>query len=284
MGMYIFFLTSLALLAFAANSVLCRLALGEGLIDATSFTAIRLVAGMLMLAILIAPKQHFAAVYKQGNWLSAALLFTYAATFSYAYISLDTATGALILFGAVQITMLLAAMRSGYRLSALEWGGMALAMMGFVYLMLPDAKAPSWSGFLLMLASGIAWAYYTLRGRACAFPLMDTTANFLRTIPMLILLLLVFAHDISLSIEGALYAILSGALASGLGYTLWYMVLPQLTSIRAAVLQLLVPVLAALGGLLFVAEPITLSFIVAASMILGGILLVIFAKKSSRVA
>ncbi|OIQ01120.1 MAG: EamA family transporter [Zetaproteobacteria bacterium CG2_30_46_52] len=278
--MQIFFLTSLALLAFAANSVLCRLALGEGLIDATSFTAIRLVAGMLMLVILIAPKQHLVTVYTQGHWFSATLLFTYAATFSYAYITLDTATGALILFGAVQITMLLAAMRSGYRLSALEWGGMALSMMGFVYLMLPDAKAPSWSGFLLMLASGIAWAYYTLRGRACAFPLMDTTANFLRTIPLLTLLLLVFAHDISLSIEGVLYAILSGALASGLGYTLWYMVLPQLASIRAAVLQLLVPVLAASGGLLFVAEPITLSFITAATMILGGILMVIFAKKS----
>jgi len=235
---------------------------------------------MLMLVILIAPKQHLVTVYTQGHWFSATLLFTYAATFSYAYITLDTATGALILFGAVQITMLLAAMRSGYRLSALEWGGMALSMMGFVYLMLPDAKAPSWSGFLLMLASGIAWAYYTLRGRACAFPLMDTTANFLRTIPLLTLLLLVFAHDISLSIEGVLYAILSGALASGLGYTLWYMVLPQLASIRAAVLQLLVPVLAASGGLLFVAEPITLSFITAATMILGGILMVIFAKKS----
>lgn len=277
--MQTFALTSLALIAFAANSVLCRLALDGGLIDAASFTVIRLLAGIVMLTFLVAPKHHLAAVYKQGSWLSAALLFTYAATFSFAYISLDTATGALILFGAVQITMLLAAMRAGYHLSWMEWVGMGLAIFGFIYLMLPHAEAPSWSGFVLMLLSGVAWACYTLAGRRSEQPLMDTTANFLRTIPLAILLLLVFAEKTSINFEGALYAILSGAIASGLGYTIWYMVLPKLTSVRAAVLQLLVPVLAALGGLLFVAEPIVLPFFVAASMILGGILIVIFARK-----
>ncbi|MDX8384720.1 MAG: DMT family transporter [Ghiorsea sp.] len=277
-------LTALALVAFAANSVLCRLALGEGLIDAGSFTVIRLLSGVLALFLVISMQQKLAtpssySKSSKGSWSASMLLFIYAAAFSYAYTSLDTGTGALILFGAVQITMILMTVYRGYRLSLLEWLGLLLSFIGFIYLMLPSAtSAPSALGFVLMMLSGVAWGFYTLKGSDSKSPLLDTGYNFLRTVPLALLLLAYTFPSANYTATGVAYAVLSGAVASGLGYTIWYMALGSLQSIQAAVLQLLVPVIAALGGILFVAEPITARLLVSASLVLGGILLVMLKR------
>lgn len=272
-------LTSLALIAFAANSVLCRLALAEPLMDAASFTVIRLLSGALVLFLLLVLQQKPAVENARGSWSASVMLFVYAAAFSYAYISLDTATGALILFGSVQVTMVLKTMWSGYRLNALEWSGLILAFVGFAYLMLPSVSTPSLVGFVLMLVSGIAWGLYTLQGRDSKFPLWDTAYNFIRTIPMVVVLLLCSLKQAHFSDEGIFYAVLSGAVASGLGYTIWYMALVGLVPTQAAVLQLLVPILAALGGVMIVDEPLTQQFIVATALVLSGTYLVIKAKQ-----
>jgi len=271
-------LTGLALIAFAANSVLCRLALAEPLIDAGSFTVIRLLFGVLVLFLLLSLQQKPAAKNTKGSWSASLMLFIYAATFSYAYISLDTATGALILFSSVQITMLLYAVFSGVHLKWGEWVGLSLACSGFVYLMLPSATTPSLFGFLLMALSGIAWAFYTLKGQGSKAPLWDTAFNFKRTIPMVLLLFIFSWKGAYYSYEGVVYAVLSGGIASAVGYTIWYAALASLSSIHAAVLQLLVPVIAALGGVLFVSEQITSQLVIAAALILGGILLVMLKR------
>ncbi len=277
--MYILFLTMLALIAFAANSILCRLALYEGLMDAGSFTAIRLASGALMLGFIFSfRKQRQANVQSSGSWIAAILLFVYAITFSYAYIALDIATGALILFAAGQITLILAALFMGSRLSLLEWLGLLLAFAGFVYLMLPSATTPSWVGFMLMSISGVAWGFYTLMGKSSSQPLADTTSNFVRTMPMVVLLLLFSFEYTHFDAQGLLYAVLSGAIASGVGYTIWYMALEKLQTIHAAVVQLFVPVLAALGGMMLLSEPITRQLIIASMIILSGILLVILQR------
>ena len=277
--MYILFLTMLALIAFAANSILCRLALYEGLMDAGSFTAVRLISGALILGLIVSfRKQQQHTLQSSGSWLAAGLLFIYAITFSYAYIALDIATGALILFAAGQITLILAALFLGSRLNFLEWLGLLLAFLGFIYLMLPSATTPSWHGFVLMSISGVAWGFYTLIGKTSNQPLADTTGNFMRSIPMVMLLLLFSFEYTHMNAQGLLYAVLSGAIASGLGYTVWYMVLEKLQTIHAAVVQLLVPVLAALGGVMLLSEPITMQFMVASIIILSGILLVVLQR------
>jgi len=272
-------LTALALIAFAANSVLCRLALDEELIDAGSFTALRLLSGALVLFLLINLKHKPKGDMTKGSWPASVMLFIYAVSFSYAYITLDTGVGALILFGAVQITMVLMTVWSGHRLTAFEGLGLLLAFAGFAYLMLPGATTPSLLGFILMVLSGIAWGIYTLKGRSSKFPLMDTAYNFIRTIPMVAILLFFSFNQTHISNEGILYAVLSGAIASGLGYTIWYMALVGLSAIHAAVLQLLVPVIAAIGGVLFVSEAITLRLLLSSAVILGGILLVTLKRK-----
>ena len=283
----IIYLTVLALIAFAANSVLCRLALGDNSIDAASFTIIRLLSGAITLFILINLKKVF---YKQkinkneshGNWYGTFMLFIYALTFSFAYITLDTATGALILFGSVQITMVLVNTLKGNRLHFVEWLGVVLAFIGFVYLMLPGINTPSLFGFILMTVSGIAWGLYTLNGRGSQNPLMDTAYNFIKTIPLVVIVALIqllIMKNTQLSNTGIILAILSGAIASGVGYSIWYSVLPHLSVVLSAVLQLLVPVIAALGGVLFVNELITQRLLISALMILGGILMVILSKQ-----
>jgi len=281
-------LTSLALVAFAANSVLCRLALGEASIDAASFTIIRLLSGALMLFIIISLKNALGKphtntkIYLKGSWGGSLMLFIYALTFSFAYITLDTATGALILFGSVQITMILMNTLSGNRLHFFEWLGLGVALIGFVYLMLPGINTPSAFGFALMTVSGIAWGFYTLKGRDSQTPLMDTAHNFIKTIPLVIsvgLVQLLMMKDTHLSNTGIILAILSGAIASGVGYSIWYSVLRHLSVVLSAVLQLLVPVIAALGGVLFVNELITQRLLISSLMILGGILLVILGKQ-----
>lgn len=271
-------LTGFALIAFAANSVLGRLALGEKTIDASGFTVIRLLSGAIVLLAILKISNNKSTSPTKGSWSASLMLFIYAVAFSFAYVTLDTGTGALILFGSVQITMILLSLISGNRLHITEWGGVSLAFIGFVYLMLPGVTTPSIMGFVLMTIAGIAWGIYTLKGRASANPLMDTTYNFLRTIPLIIILTIVTFHDIHLSADGILLAVLSGGIASGIGYTIWYIALGGLSITKAAVVQLLVPVIAALGGVIFVSEPITFRLTISATMVLGGILMVVLGR------
>lgn len=270
--------TGLALIAFAANSVLCRLALGGENIDASSFTVIRLLSGTLVLLVILKINSKKNNSYSRGSWPAGLMLFLYAITFSFAYITLDTGTGALILFGSVQITMILLSLISGNRLHITEWMGVSIAFTGFVYLILPGVTTPSVMGFLLMTVAGIAWGIYTLKGRGSDDPLMDTTYNFLRTVPFVIILAIFTVQNTQLSSEGVFLAVLSGGIASGIGYTIWYIALGGLSATQAAVVQLLVPVIAAFGGVIFVSEAISLRLTLSAFMILGGILLVVLGR------
>ena len=270
--------TTLALVAFAANSVICRLALKDAAIDPGMFTSIRLLSGAVVLMTLVFLTKGKRDEGSKGSWRSAAMLFMYAAAFSYAYVSLETGTGALIIFGVVQITMIASSLISGYRMNNLEWLGILLALAGFLYLLLPGASAPSLSGFILMALSGIGWGIYSLRGKNSKDPLSDTAYNFLRSLPFLILLLYFLAQERNYSTKGILLALLSGIVTSGIGYTIWYTALKGLSSVQASVLQLLVPVLAAIGGIFFIGELISLRLMASSLMILGGILLLIIKK------
>lgn len=279
-------LTLFAMLSFAGNSVLCRLALRQTSIDAASFTAIRLLSGALMLSLLVHFRRRAAAAGGQGgnhgiggNWPSAFALFAYAGGFSFAYLSLPTGTGALLLFGAVQATMILAGLWSGERLAARQASGLLLALAGLVAIMLPGLSAPPLGGALLMLSAGIAWGIYSLRGRGVADPAGATAGNFLRAAPLSVLLSAALLAQQQLDGWGILDAVLSGAIASGIGYAVWYAALRGLTATRAASVQLSVPVLAALAGVLFLHEPITLRLLLASVAILGGIALVVFDRR-----
>jgi len=272
--------TALALVAFAANSILARMALGAGNIDAASYTIIRLMSGAVILLGITHITGAHSTTKTKGSWAGGLMLFTYALTFSYAYITLDTGTGALILFGAVQITMIIVALISGDRPGLPEWAGLFMAFGGFVFLVLPGVSTPSGLGFGLMTISGIAWGFYTLQGRSSSNPLADTTYNFVRTIPMIAIVALATFASSNFSTSGIVLAILSGSIASGLGYTMWYIALGGLSTTQAAVLQLLVPVIAAFGGLIFVAEPITIRLAISAAFILLGILLVLLGRRS----
>ncbi|NQZ88782.1 MAG: DMT family transporter [Colwellia sp.] len=272
--------TTFALLAFAANSVLCRLALGDNTIDPSSFTIIRLFSGIIILmAVMQLKDKSFDEKLKpKGSWLAASMLFIYAIAFSFGYVSLDTGTGALILFGAVQITMIMASLTSGNKLHFSEWLGLLIAFSGFVYLIIPDLVTPSFIGFILMTISGMAWGFYTLLGRTSKNPLSDTAYNFLRTSPFLLILILFGLNDIHLTYVGVMLAVLSGAIASGIGYFVWYIALKGLSVTQAAVVQLFVPIIAATGGVVFTNELITLRLIESSALVLGGILTVILGK------
>jgi drug/metabolite transporter (DMT)-like permease len=272
--------TGLALIAFAANSVLCRLALGGSAIDASTFTIVRLLSGVIVLTVIlnISKINSNSSPSTKGSWPASIALFLYAITFSFAYVTLETATGALILFGSVQITMILLSIFSGNRLHISEWVGMAIAFAGFVYLVLPGVTTPSVIGFFLMTVSGIAWGVYTLKGRGSKSPIMDTAFNFLRTLPFVIILAIITIKYAHYSSEGILLAALSGGIASGIGYMIWYIALSGLSVTQAAVLQLLVPVIAAVGGIIFVSESISLRLAVSSTMILGGILMVVLGR------
>jgi len=270
--------TSLALIPLAANSVLCRLALGREAIDAVGFTSIRLLAGILTLLVIIKIKGEKTYSAENGSWLAGLMLFIYAITFSFAYISLDTGTGALILFGAVQITMIVLSLFAGNRLHLVEWLGMSVAFAGFVYLILPGVSTPSISGFALMTIAGIAWGIYTLKGQGSKDPLLDTANNFIRTLPLVAVLIILSLGSIHYTTEGILLAAISGGLASGIGYTLWYTALRGLSATQAAVIQLLVPVIAALGGVMFVSEHISIRLALSGVTVLGGILMVVLGR------
>ena len=271
--------TSLTMAAFASNSILNRLALGQGSIDAVSYTTIRLMAGAITLWLISFLQRNNTGSKVRGNWISAAMLFIYAIAFSLAYLSLTAGTGALILFGTVQVTMILAALHSGERPQLLEWLGVLLALGGLVYLVMPGLKAPSLLGSALMIMAGIAWGVYSLRGRGSGSPLAETAGNFIRAVPLIILIRLVTLNRVQLSQSGILLAVLSGAVASGVGYVIWYAALRGLTATRAAIVQLSVPVLAAWGGVALLAEDISLRLILAGAFILGGIALAITGRR-----
>ena len=272
-------LTSLAMIAFAGNSLLCRLALAQTAIDPASFTTIRLLSGALMLWLLVRVKNN--APTGEGNWPSALALFAYAAGFSFAYVSLPAASGALLLFGAVQATMIGWGLWRGERFVGLQLVGLMLAFSGLVGLLLPGLTAPPLFGSLLMLGAGIAWGVYSLRAKGTGDPTRVTAGNFLRTVPIALALSLLMVNFAVIDLAGCLYAVASGALASGMGYAIWYAALPALKNTSAATVQLSVPVIAALGGIVFLGEPITLRLILASIAILGGIALVILRKQDT---
>lgn len=281
--MKVFIYTALALIAFAGNSVICRIALGENAIDAASFTSIRLLAGIVMLIIIVKLMKINRTKSASTGWKAPMYLFIYALTFSYAYISLDTGIGALILFGAVQITMILKGVISGTKLHYFEWAGITCAFSGFVYLLSPSLTSPTLLGFILMAMSGIAWGFYTLEGKKAGNPIANTANNFIRTLPMIIILVLFTIQQAELSQHGIFLAILSGALTSAIGYALWYIALEALSSIQAGVLQLLVPVIAAMGGVVFSQEYISMHLFISSIIILSGILIVILGKYSAMI-
>jgi drug/metabolite transporter (DMT)-like permease len=271
-------LTLVTMIAFAGNSLLCRIALRETGIDAASFTTIRLLSGALVLWLIASTMRRDRA--GDGNWLSAAALFAYAAAFSFAYLHLTAATGALLLFGAVQATMIGHGLASGERFAPLQTVGLVLALAGLVGLLLPGLTAPPLGGSLLMIAAGIAWGIYSLRGRGAGDPTRVTAGNFLRAVPMAALLSVATLASARLDPAGVAWAVASGAIASGIGYAIWYSVLPALKATQAATVQLSVPVIAALGGIAFLAEALSLRLVLASVAILGGIALVILEKRA----
>ena len=269
------------MLAFAANSILCRMALADGLIDPASFASLRVVSGALVLVLLILPRNP-------GDWRSrlswpmAVALSVYLLFFAFAYVQLTAATGALILFGAVQLTMLSRAMTRGERFGIWAWAGIGLALIGLVYLLLPGLTAPDPFSAGLMAVAGLGWGVYSLLGRGADRPLLTTTGNFVLAVPMVVLACLPFLGSLTLTWKGVALAVASGALASALGYALWYAALRALSRGQAATVQLSVPVITAFLGVLLLSEPITLRLIVATVLILGGILLVISKRASDR--
>ena len=273
----IIFLTAFALAAFAFNSILCRMALRGGEADAVGFTLVRLVAGAVTLITISYFFGKGTKTVGRGNWISAFFLFAYAICFSLAYLALNAGTGALILFGSVQLTMIAFALSRGERPGVLEWLGLAAAVGGLVYLVFPGLTSPPLYSSLLMAAAGVAWGVYTLRGKG-SDPLATTTGNFIWSVPLIIIASIPFFSQIHLSNRGLILATLSGAVASGIGYTVWYAALKHHTSTRAAVLQLSVPVIAAAGGILFLSEVATTRLWIAGATILGGIGSVIFSK------
>jgi drug/metabolite transporter (DMT)-like permease len=264
-------LTVLALIAFAANSLFCRLALAEPIIDPASYTAVRLITGAAALWIIVVLRFNGSCGKSGGSWISAAMLFLYAVTFSFAYISLSAGTGALILFAAVQITMIAVGLYTGERPGILEWLGLLIAIAGLIYLVSPGLTAPSTAGSVLMATAGIAWGVYSLRGRGASNPVRVTTDNFMRTVPLAIAVALFWLPALTITPKGLLWAALSGSITSGVGYILWYAALPRLTATRAATLQLAVPVLAAIGGVTVLSEALSLRLVISAVVIVGGV-------------
>jgi len=269
--------TALAMLAFASNSLLCRLALRSAHIDPISFTSVRLISGALMLAVLVLLRRT--DIRRQGSWTSALALFVYAAAFSCAYVSLTASTGALLLFGAVQATMIGKGLWSGERFSVWQSLGLLLAAAGLVGLVLPGLSAPSPLGAALMVMAGVAWGVYSLRGRGASNASAATAANFLRTVPMTVALSAVFGTNVHADNWGIAYAVASGALASGLGYAIWYQALPYLRTTSAATLQLSVPLIAAIAAVGLLGEDITLRLLLSSWAIVGGIYVVLRAKR-----
>ena len=296
----------IALLAFAANSLFCRMALAEGYIDAWGFTIIRLMSAAVCLGVIMtlhayrlrsqavkySHTDREALLNDKGSWLSSFSLVVYALCFSLAYVALDTGTGALILFSAVQLTMIGWGIYKKEQLSTLQWLAFFVAVAGFIYLMLPSVAAPSLLAATLMAVSGVAWGVYSIRGKSCISPLRATGFNFVRSLVAVPILLIVGiylnntgvtnSHLESITTKGIVLACASGAIASGMGYSIWYMAMPLLKNTQAAIVQLCVPVLAALLGVAFLSEPLTVPFVVASAIILGAVLVFILNKDTPK--
>jgi drug/metabolite transporter (DMT)-like permease len=262
------------MIAFAANSLLCRVALAGGWIDAPSFASVRILSGAVLLGWLLR-RNGGGAARAPTDWVAAASLAVYILPFTLAYLSLEAGTGALILFGAAQLTMFAAGLYQGERFTPLGWSGLAVATGGFWYLLLPGADAPALRGAALMAVAGVAWGLYSLRGRASTDPLCATARSFLLVVPWVLGLNLAAAGSVHLSTTGVLLALASGSVASALGYVVWYAALRRLPALVAATVQLSVPLIAALGGVLFLGETVTMRLLVAAAAILGGIAMLV---------
>jgi len=270
--------TALALVAFAGNSLLCRMALGPAAIDAASFSTIRIVAGACCLGLLTSVTRR-GSVWTQGSWRSAVILFVYAIPFSYAYGLLTAGTGALILFGTVQVTMIGGALVEGERPHARQWIGLLVAIAGLVYLLFPGIASPSPTGAALMAVAGVAWALYSMQGRGAVDPVAQNGGNFIRTLPMLLIVSLLALRLRHVETSCAILAILSGAVTTGFGYAAWYSALRGLTATRAALVQLLVPVITVTGGVVFLREPISPRVVLSAAIVIGGIALALSANE-----
>ncbi len=274
----VFALTTLAMVAFAGNSLLCRVALRDTTIDPASFTFLRIAAGALVLSAIAVSTRSSAKQGLAGDWISAFALFAYAIAFSFAYMSLSAATGALLLFGSVQATMLGVGIIRGERLARRQLLGLGMAVAGLVYLWLPGLTAPPLVGSLLMGAAGIAWGVYSLRGKGIAAPTLATAGNFVRALPFAAVAWLMSVRDGGMDAWGVFYAVLSGAVASGLGYAIWYRVLPNLPTTKAAIVQLSVPVIASVGGIVLLSESMTPRLLIASTAILSGVAMVVIYK------
>jgi drug/metabolite transporter (DMT)-like permease len=285
--------TLVAMIAFACNSLLCRAALKQTSIDAATFTLVRIFSGAAALWLIMEFQRRLTvertasplvercrglSVQRAGNWLSALVLFAYAAAFSFAYVDLSAGTGALLLFGAVQATMILWGLHKRERLDAIQIVGFIVAVTGLIVLVFPSLSAPPLVGSILMLGAGVAWGIYSLRGKGEKNPASATAGNFLRAIPFAAVLSIIFAPWVHVDLAGVSYAIISGAITSGLGYVIWYSALQNLKATSAATVQLSVPVLAATGGILLLGEPLTLRYLLASIAILGGIALVVLER------
>jgi drug/metabolite transporter (DMT)-like permease len=270
-------LTLLAMIAFASNSLLCRAALRDTTIDPASFTFVRIFSGAIALWLILNLRRSTSS--REGNWISALALFVYAAAFSFAYVDLSAGTGALLLFGAVQATMILWGFRKGERLDAIQVAGLVVALIGLVVLVFPGISAPPLIGSGLMLSAGVAWGIYSLRGRSAAKAIAATTGNFLRAVPFAALISVIMLPKMHFDSLGTIYAVISGAITSGIGYVIWYAALSGLKAASAATVQLSVPVLAATGGILLLSEPITLRYVIASTAVLGGVAMVVIEKQ-----
>lgn len=273
-------LTCLTMLAFAGNSILCRLALKEGHVDPLTFTVLRLASGALVLALLAWLRS--ASARRAGTWPGSIALFLYAISFSLAYVGMEAGAGALLLFAAVQLTMLLYGMAKGERLTALSLFGLFLSIGGLVYLLLPGSAAPPLGSAALMVVAGVAWGAYSLLGKSAASPLATTAGNFVRVVPLGLICAAPFIATLKWDALGVLYAVLSGAVASGLGYAIWYDVMKHLSVLKASTVQLTVPILSALAGVAFLNEAMTLRLMLACMAVLGGIALVLASKQRLR--
>jgi drug/metabolite transporter (DMT)-like permease len=288
----LFLLTLAAMIAFASNSLLCRAALKQTTVDAATFTFVRIFSGAVALWLILEIPRLLRAErpasplveslsgssLRNGNWISALSLFVYAAGFSFAYTSLSAGTGALLLFGAVQATMILWGLHKGERLDVIQIVGLTVAVTGLVVLVFPGLSAPPLIDSILMLGAGVAWGIYSLRGKGEKNPASVTTGNFVRAVPFAAAVSIISVHWVHIDLAGVSYAMISGAITSGLGYVIWYSALQDLKAASAATVQLSVPVLAATGGILLLGEPLTLRYLLASIAILGGIALVVLEK------
>jgi drug/metabolite transporter (DMT)-like permease len=281
--LWTFALTVATMTAFAANSLLCRAALRGQAIDAASFTAIRLVSGALVLIAITRARRGAgdASGRSDGSWLSALALAAYAIAFSYAYLQLGAGAGALLLFGSVQLTMITGGLVRGERPSPRQWIGLLVAATGMVMINLPGLDSPPVAGAALMIAAGIGWGIYSLRGRGATRPIVTTAENFVRSVPFAAVFgAIAIAAPAQVTAPGVILAVASGGVASGLGYCLWYAVLPSLGAARAAIVQLSVPVIAAGGAILLLDEPLRRHVAIGGAIILGGLALALWRPAS----